>query len=126
MGSAIFLASGPASRTTPMPPQPGGVAMATMVSSRCTRLFYGLGRLAVLYPRRSFLLGHNAVGLVKAGEAGLHLFVDAVHLAVQLRDFQLGLEVYFIIQISFEAIFGGLAVLRHHDHRRLQRRQHGE
>ena len=32
-------ASGPARRTTPMPPRPGGVEMATMVSSRCTRQF---------------------------------------------------------------------------------------
>ena len=36
MGSAIAAASGPARRTTPMPPRPGGVAMATMVSSRFT------------------------------------------------------------------------------------------
>src|ERR1017187_2595368 len=34
MGAAIMRASGPARRTTPMPPRPGGVAMATMVSSR--------------------------------------------------------------------------------------------
>src|SRR5271157_2336524 len=34
MGVAMARASGPARRTTPMPPRPGGVAMATMVSSR--------------------------------------------------------------------------------------------
>ena len=34
MGAAMARASGPARRTTPMPPRPGGVAMATMVSSR--------------------------------------------------------------------------------------------
>ena len=28
---------GPERRTTPMPPRPGGVAMATMVSSRCMK-----------------------------------------------------------------------------------------
>src|SRR6266851_5830509 len=38
MGIAIKQASGPASRTTPIPPRPGGVAMATMVSSRFKRL----------------------------------------------------------------------------------------
>ena len=31
----MLRASGPERRTTPMPPRPGGVAMATMVSSRC-------------------------------------------------------------------------------------------
>ena len=30
---AIAAASGPLSRTTPIPPRPGGVAIATMVSS---------------------------------------------------------------------------------------------
>ena len=35
-GCAMLRDSGPDSRTTPMPPRPGGVAMATMVSSRCT------------------------------------------------------------------------------------------
>src|SRR5207248_4358416 len=34
MEQAIARASGPARRTTPIPPRPGGVAMATMVSSR--------------------------------------------------------------------------------------------
>src|SRR5258708_38462789 len=34
MGATILRASGPARRTTPMPPRPGGVAMATIVSSR--------------------------------------------------------------------------------------------
>src|SRR5882757_8834275 len=34
IGPAIARASEPARRTTPMPPRPGGVAMATMVSSR--------------------------------------------------------------------------------------------
>src|SRR5579859_565246 len=38
MDSAMARASGPASRTTPMPPRPGGVATATMVSSRFTAL----------------------------------------------------------------------------------------
>ena len=36
MGIAIATASGPASRTTPIPPRPEGVATATMVSSRFT------------------------------------------------------------------------------------------
>jgi hypothetical protein len=36
IGDAISRAWGPASRTTPIPPRPGGVAMATMVSSRFT------------------------------------------------------------------------------------------
>ena len=35
IGRAICSASAPDSRTTPMPPRPGGVAIATMVSSRC-------------------------------------------------------------------------------------------
>jgi len=39
MGAAIARASGPASRTTPIPPRPGGVAIATMVSSKFTRTF---------------------------------------------------------------------------------------
>src|SRR5205085_407944 len=34
MGNAIARASGPASRTTPIPPRPEGVAIATIVSSR--------------------------------------------------------------------------------------------
>jgi len=34
IGAAMARASGPASRTTPIPPRPGGVEMATMVSSR--------------------------------------------------------------------------------------------
>src|SRR5260221_11440183 len=34
MGATILRASGPARRTTPMPPRPGGVAIATIVSSR--------------------------------------------------------------------------------------------
>ena len=34
MGPAMSRAWGPDKRTTPMPPRPGGVAMATMVSSR--------------------------------------------------------------------------------------------
>src|SRR5712691_7269943 len=38
MGAAMESAWGPARRTTPMPPRPGGVAMATMVSSRFTAL----------------------------------------------------------------------------------------
>src|SRR5713101_469229 len=38
MGPAMARASGPARRTTPMPPRPGGVATATMVSSRFTAL----------------------------------------------------------------------------------------
>src|SRR3974390_1516005 len=42
MGCAIDVASGPERRTTPMPPRPGGVAMATMVSSRCMGLDYSL------------------------------------------------------------------------------------
>src|SRR3974390_141211 len=40
MGVAMLTASGPDRRTTPMPPRPGGVAMATMVSSRCMGLDY--------------------------------------------------------------------------------------
>jgi hypothetical protein len=38
MGITMELASDPARRTTPIPPRPGGVAMATMVSSRFKRL----------------------------------------------------------------------------------------
>ena len=40
IGRAISLASLPESRTTPMPPRPGGVAIATMVSSRCIETYY--------------------------------------------------------------------------------------
>ena len=36
MGAAMARASGPASRTTPIPPRPGAVATATMVSSSST------------------------------------------------------------------------------------------
>ena len=37
IGAAISSAFAPARRTTPIPPRPGGVAIATMVSSRFTR-----------------------------------------------------------------------------------------
>ncbi len=36
IGRAILRAFGPASRTTPIPPRPAGVAMATIVSSMFT------------------------------------------------------------------------------------------
>ena len=44
VGWAMSRASGPESRTTPIPPRPGGVAiMATMVSSRCMRRLFTTG-----------------------------------------------------------------------------------
>ena len=36
IATAIAPTAGPERRTTPMPPRPGGVAMATMVSRRTT------------------------------------------------------------------------------------------
>src|SRR5438105_11937619 len=61
MGSVIALASGPARRTTPIPPRPGGVEIATIVSSRFTKKIvaksrevsrHGSGRIQV-NPRKS-------------------------------------------------------------------------
>src|SRR5262249_6464572 len=59
IGDTIESAAGPEMRTTPMPPRPGGVAIATIVSSRFTQELYKfvdqpLRRRGAsgLYPRR--------------------------------------------------------------------------
>src|SRR5258707_2419268 len=49
MGATILRASGPARRTTPMPPRPGGVAIATIVSSR----FMARGKQELVGPGHS-------------------------------------------------------------------------
>ena len=43
-----------------------------------------------------------------------------VELLVQRHDFDLGLEVHLIVVAGIDAVALGLAVLRHHDDRRLK------
>src|SRR5882672_4577970 len=113
IGAAMEVASGPERRTTPSPPRPGGVAIATMVSSR----------------GKDF----SALALVLAGvlafqtrEAVLQHLVNLIDLGVQVRDFHFTLQVDTVIQIALHTIFGPLAILAHHDDRSLNCRQHGE
>ena len=47
-----------------------------------------------------------------------------VELFMQRHDLDLGLEVDLIVMRGIEPVAFGLPVLRHHDHRRLQRRDH--
>lgn len=47
-----------------------------------------------------------------------------VDLFVQAQDFQFGLQVHLIVVGGGLAVLFGLAVLRHHDDRRLERGQH--
>jgi hypothetical protein len=66
MGSAIVRASGPASRTTPIPPRPGGVAIATIVSSRFIEEFgnWVILKLSNLkYPAEIFSAGFSITKL---------------------------------------------------------------
>lgn len=51
---------------------------------------------------------------------------DAIHFLVQRHDFELGLEIDFVIEIGGEPISHGLPVLRHQDNRRLHGGDHGQ
>src|SRR6478672_4295420 len=99
-GSPTARASGPATRTTPMPPRPGGVAMATIVSSRFMDQFYGPRRIASAFSFRS----SRVVVALQPGKVVFNPFVDMIHFAVQMGDLHLGFQVYFIVQVGFQAV----------------------
>src|SRR5260370_11212199 len=60
--------------------------------------------------RSPVVLRRTSGGVSRASEGGLHFFVNPVHLVMELGAFQFGLQVHFVIQVAFEAVFSGLAV----------------
>ena len=52
--------------------------------------------------------------------------MQSIELFVQCQYLQLGLQIDFEIMASLDAVLGGLAILGHHDDRRLDRGEHGQ
>src|SRR5450755_892363 len=69
--------------------------------------------------------GLGALGLAPVLLLGAAMLREArphlVQLAVQLLDRELGLDVHLVVLVRLQPVLRGLAVLAHHDHRRLQR-----
>src|SRR4051812_22878125 len=62
-------------------------------------------------------------------EPGLDMverILDQLSLVEQRADAQFGLQVHLIVEFAANTVFDVLAVLAHHDHRRLDCREHRE
>ncbi len=59
--------------------------------------------------------------LLKREEALGLLLEEEVHFFVEVSDFELGLEVHFVVVLAAGAVLGLLAVLTHHDYGGLNR-----
>jgi hypothetical protein len=82
--------------------------------------------------------GDNAVILLLVGGEHLHAplqaqkrfaevgGVEGVNFVVQARDFEFGAEIHLVVVAGLDPILRALAVLAHHDDRRLESRQHRE
>lgn len=64
--------------------------------------------------------------LLLAKDLGELFAADLVHFVVQLHDLEFRLQVDLVVVCDGQPVLSGLAVLRHHDDRRLDCREHGQ
>src|ERR1700731_2560486 len=105
IAQAISRASGPARRTTPIPPRPGAVAMATMVSSRFMHRVQNLQFQIVTLPAATS--SERSVSVVIAFQPGKMVFnplIDVIDFTMEGGHFQLGLQVHFVVQVGFQSV----------------------